>query len=81
MVKVGDTMTLGGGSDCALGNSWMINREVEKKPVARSAIGDASQLLTSSLIICLPAPAECIHQVTSECFLLQYIIHTMQYTM
>ena len=78
MVKVGDIMTVGGGRDCALGNSWMINREVEKKPVARSAIGDASQLLTSSLIVCLPAPAECICKVKSEFFPLQ---HIMQYAM
>ena len=59
MVVEGDRAMVGSGGDCALGNSWMMNREVEKKPVARSAMGDPSQLLTSSLRVCLPAPAEC----------------------
>lgn len=42
---------VGGGGTCGSGSSCMINREVEKKPVAKSEIDDAGQLLTSSLIV------------------------------
>ena len=42
---------VGGGGTCGSGSSCMINREVEKKPVAKSEIYDAGQLLTSSLMV------------------------------
>ena len=47
------TTTEGGGTGgtCGSGSSWMINREVEKKPVPKSAMGDPGQLLTSNLMV------------------------------